>query len=116
VCVDFLLSGRRLQVRVLDVPAVFISLHSPHFDSNNIFHVSTYISNTCFFKGKYQEKEDEMEPEETINDRCPAPVQIIGLGLPRTGTASLRNALNFLGFGPCCGDTLPFLIIESWES
>jgi Sulfotransferase domain len=29
------------------------------------------------------------------------PLQVIGAGLPRTGTASLKTALEQLGFGPC---------------
>jgi len=35
------------------------------------------------------------------NIRTPAPVQIICLGLSRTGTTSLSEALDILGFGPC---------------
>ncbi len=29
------------------------------------------------------------------------PLQVIGTGFGRTGTASLRRALDLLGFGPC---------------
>lgn len=29
------------------------------------------------------------------------PIHVIGVGLPRTGTASLKAALEILGFGPC---------------
>jgi hypothetical protein len=29
------------------------------------------------------------------------PLKVIGAGFPRTGTASLKEALNYLGFGPC---------------
>jgi hypothetical protein len=28
-------------------------------------------------------------------------IRVIGVGLPRTGTASLKVALEMLGFGPC---------------
>ncbi|KIJ26485.1 hypothetical protein M422DRAFT_272464 [Sphaerobolus stellatus SS14] len=31
----------------------------------------------------------------------PAPVKVICLGLCRTGTSSLRDALEILGLGPC---------------
>ena len=33
--------------------------------------------------------------------RTPIDLRVIGVGLPRTGTSSLKEALEILGFGPC---------------
>ncbi len=42
------------------------------------------------------------------------PLQVIGAGMPRTGTLSLKTALETLGFGPCHHMTEVFAHPEQW--
>lgn len=42
------------------------------------------------------------------------PLQVIGVGMPRTGTMSLKTALEQLGFGPCHHMTEVFAHPEQW--
>lgn len=42
------------------------------------------------------------------------PLQVIGAGMPRTGTLSLKTALEQLGFGPCHHMTEVFAHPEQW--
>ena len=42
------------------------------------------------------------------------PLQVIGAGMPRTGTLSLKTALERLGFGPCHHMTEVFAHPEQW--
>ena len=42
------------------------------------------------------------------------PLQVIGAGMPRTGTLSMKTALEQLGFGPCHHMTEVFAHPEQW--
>ena len=43
------------------------------------------------------------------------PLNVIGVGLPRTGTLSLKNALTILGLGPCHHMTDLYSRPEAWD-
>ena len=69
--------------------------HPSVFSSHRTLNLADFVIRKVFNVDMTQHKKAH------IQDNTHGVLQIIGAGLPRTGTSSLKAALEILGFDPC---------------